>query len=419
VVPSVAAARGFNVRFCPQCGAPVVAAARFCVECGVCFDVLKIAATGSASTRSATAGEQAPARLPSSTLTPFVATFGAILAVGILVAYGVMRQIPQREALLASASQQASQASPVQNARQLPPGHPAIQLPTEAREFIASIARKAEANPRDLAAWDKYGDVCFRAAAFDSSYYPKASTAYAHVLKLNPDDLDALRGVGNIDFDQHKYDEAIAAYEHYLSKKPDDPEVRTDLGTMLLSSGSADQAVVQYHKVLETRPNFFEASFNLGIAYGQMNELDAARAAFEKAKVLAPDADARNRVTQMLAELGGATIAASQGGSKPVQFASAASADSSGFKGAMERMLRDLPIAGPKVASVQWPSARRARVLMDNFPMDQMPPFAAAKFMSDLRTGIGEVKSAHDVRAPVEIDICDAASGRVMQSVTE
>ena len=85
----------------------------------------------------------------------------------------------------------------------------------------------------------------------------------------------------------------------------------------------------------------------------------------------------------------------------------------------MERMLRDLPIAGPKVASVQWPSATRARVLMDDFPMEQMPPFAAAKFMSDLKAGIGDVKTAHGVRAPVEIDICDAASGRVMQSIKE
>lgn len=421
MVLSAAAARGFNVRFCPQCGASLAAAARFCVECGVRLNAPE-SALSLTPPRASGAGEQPPISLRSATLAPFAAAFGTILAVGILVAYGVMRQIPQREALLSPASQQVSQASPaspVQDARQLPPGHPAIQLPKEARDFISSIARKAEANPRDIAAWDKYADVCFRAAAFDSSYYPKSASAYAHVLQLDPDNLDALRGIGNIDFDQHKYDEAIAAYEHYLSRKPDDPEVRTDLGTMLLSSGSADQAVLQYRKVLETHPNFFEASFNLGIAYGQMNELDAARTAFEKAKVLAPDADARNRVTQMLAEMSGAAIPALQGSSKPAQAASAVSADSSSFKGAMERMLRDLPIAGPKVASVQWPSATRARVLMDNFPMDQMPPFAAAKFMSDLKNGIGGIKSAHNVRAPVEIDICDAASGRVMQSVTE
>ncbi len=411
------------MRFCPQCGAPLVAAARFCVECGRSLGdadgvgagvaPLAVPSLGSA----LTTGNPAAAPRPQA-LGPFAAIFGAIMAVGILVAYGVMRQIPQREALLASAPQQAPQQSSVQDARQLPPGHPTIQLPREAREFIANIERKAEAKPKDLAAWDKYGDVCLRAAAFDSSYYPKASSAYAHVLKLDPDNLDALRGVGNIDFDQRKYDEAIAVYEHYLSRKPDDPDVRTDLGTMLLSSGSADQAVLQYRKVLETRPKFFEANFNLGIAYGQMNELDLARAAFEKAQTLAPDAEARSRVTQMLAELNGAPSSA--GSTKPTQVASVVgSAGATSFKGAMEQMLRDLPIAGPKVASVQWRSATRARVLMDNFPMDQMPPFAAAKFISDLKTGIGEVKSAHDVNALVEIDLCDAASGRVMQSVRE
>jgi tetratricopeptide (TPR) repeat protein len=342
------------------------------------------------------------------------------MAVGILVAYGVMRQAPQRDALLSSlTSQAASQPSPIQNSQQLPRGHPAIQLPKEARDFIAGVAHRAEASPRDLAAWDKYGDVCLRAAAFDTSYYPRAAAAYAHVLKLEPDNLDALRGIGNIDFDQHKYDEAIAAYEHYLSRMPDDPEVRTDLGTMLLSSGSPDQAILQYRKVLETHPNFFEASFNLGIAYGQMNELEAARNAFAKAKTLAPDADAKNRVVQMLSELDAGPMAVTQAGSNPEQGGSGRSADSSSFKEAIERMLHDLPIAGPKIASVQWPSATRARVLMDNFPMDQMPPFAAAKFKSDLRNGIGGVKSAHNMRAPLEIDICDAASGRVMQSVTE
>ena len=338
------------------------------------------------------------------------------MAVGMLVAYAVMKQLPQREALLSQSSQQDSPR--VQDTTKLPAGHPTVQLPKEARDFISSIARKAEANPHNLAAWDKYGDVCFRAAAFDASYYSTSQSAYAHVLKIDPDDLDALRGIGNIDFDQHKYDEAIAAYEHYLSKRPQDPEVRTDLGTMLLSSGSADQAVLQYRKVLETHPNFFEANFNLGIAYGQMNELDAARASFEKAREQAPDADSRNRVIQMLAELGSATMPAA-GRLKPGPAAPVVSADSGSFKDAVERMLRDLPIAGAKVASVQWPSATRARVLMDNFPMDQMPPFAAAKFISDLKSGIGGVKSAHDVRAPVEIDICDAASGRVMQTVTE
>lgn len=409
-----------NVRFCPQCGSHVMSAARFCVECGERLDgpASMSQAAPSAPGQGTSAGDPRPIP-PWLNLVPFGATFSAIVAVGILVAYGVMRQLPQREALRSSAPQQTSESSQsVQDATQLPAGHPRIQLPKEARDFISNLERKAEANPDDIALWDKYADVCLRAAAFDPSYYAKSANTYAHVLKLDPDNLDALRGVGNIDFDQRRYDEAIAAYEHYLSKRPDDPEVRTDLGTMLLSSGSADQAVLQYRKVLEMHPRFFEATFNLGIAYGQMHQLDAARSAFEKAKELAPDAEARNRVTQMLAEVGGNSIPAAQG-SKPTQSVKVPATDSNSFRTAMEQMLRDLPIAGPKVASVRWASATRARVLMDDFPMDQMPPFAAAKFMSDLKSGIGDVKSAHDVRAPVEIDICDAASGRVMQSITE
>jgi hypothetical protein len=56
---------------------------------------------------------------------------------------------------------------------------------------------------------------------------------------------------------------------------------------------------------------------------------------------------------------------------------------------------------------------------MNNFPMDQMPPFAAAKFTADLKAGIDRAKGTYKIATPVEIDLCDAASGRVMQSVTE
>jgi tetratricopeptide (TPR) repeat protein len=400
------------VHFCSQCGTARVAAAKFCVQCGASFEDL-VATSQATSNRSS---EPSQRSVPSPTLGPFAAAFATIMVVGILVAYGIMRQIPRRDALLLSRSQSDAESASLKETQQLPPGHPAIQLPKQARDFIAKIAADAAANPRNLTAWDRYGDVCSRAAAFDSSYYPKAAAAYAHVLKMAPDDLDALRGIGNIDFDQRKYDEAIAAYEHYLSKKPDDPEVRTDLGTMLLSSGIPEQAIAQYRKVLETHPNFFEASFNLGIAYGQMNQLEAARTAFERAQKLAPNDGARNRVAEMLAQLGGSAIPASQQDS--TQHGSELSSNG-GFEDAMERMLRDLPIAGPKIVSVQWPSARRARVLMDNFPMEQMPPFATAKFTSDLKNGIAEVKSAHRVSDHIQIDICDAASGRVMESITE
>jgi tetratricopeptide (TPR) repeat protein len=447
------------VRFWPQCGAPVIAGARFCTDCGEYLAAVGAVPSPAAEATMGAGGALAPpapivtARRATvaagigenqHVIAPFAFVFFAILAVGVAVTILIMRQLPARERVLASTPAESAMSSSAQGGasaggastndgtasasdstgaasekRGLPPGHPQVELPKQARDFIAQIAQKAESKPSDIAAWDQLGDVCERAAVFDSSYFAKAQDAYAHVLKLDPDNLDALRGVGNIDYDQRKYDQAIAAYEHYLSKKPDDPDVRTDLGTMYLSTGNADQAVVQYGKVLETHPDLFEANFNIGVAYAQMNNVPQARTAFERALKLAPNDNTRARVNQMLASLNGGGVPSAAGATKQQAAANSPASNPDTFQGAIELMLRDLPIAGPKVASVQWPSQNDARVLMDNFPMDQMPPFALAKFTGDLKSGIARIKAAHHITKEVKVDICDAASGRVMQSVNE
>jgi hypothetical protein len=51
--------------------------------------------------------------------------------------------------------------------------------------------------------------------------------------------------------------------------------------------------------------------------------------------------------------------------------------------------------------------------------MDQMPPFARQKFLSDLKTGIASAKKSFKVSGKVEVDLVDGANGRVMESVTE
>ena len=434
------------MHFCPQCGAPVITGARFCIECGENLAAFGAASSSAAEVPLGAGGAIAPPA-PSGTarsatvIAPFALVFFALLGAGVAIAMLIMRQLPARERVLASTPAESVSSSSAEGAsandgttsasdtgatsekRGLPPGHPQVELPKQARDFIAQIELKTKFKPNDVAAWDQLGDVSERAAVFDSSYYTKAQNAYAHVLKLDPDNLDALRGVGNIDYDQRKYDEAIAAYEHYLGKKPDDPDVRTDLGTMYLSTGNADQAVVQYGKVLESHPDLFEANFNIGVAYAQMNNVAQARTAFERALKLAPNDNTRARVNQMLASLNGGP-AANESNQPATNQQQAAAANSPApnpdtFQGAMEQMLRDLPIAGPKVSSVQWPSQNDARVLMDNFPMDQMPPFAKAKFTGDLKSGIDRIKAAHHISGAIKVDICDAASGRVMQSVNE
>jgi tetratricopeptide (TPR) repeat protein len=389
--------------------------AKFCVGCGAAVTAPAAAADAGGADASrpplAPASDAAPA-LPQFTPT-FVGVFAAIFAIGLAATVFIMRQAPRREQALAKAA--------TGTAGNLPPGHPQmIKIPDEARKFIDSLKAKADAAPKDIAAWDRFGDAAERAAMFDPSYYPKAEDAYAHVLKLDPDNLAALRGVGNIDYDRRRYDEAIAAYEHYLSRKPDDARVRTDLGTMYLSSGNADVAVVQYKKVLAAHPNFFEAYFNLGVAYAEMDNKLLARNYFLKARALAPDDKTKGEIDQMLATIGaggpaGESVAASSSSSGGT---AATIGSATTFHGAFEQMARGMAIAGPKVHGVQWTDEKHARLLMDNFPMDKMPPFAAARFLEDLKAGTGEAMRSHNVQGPVTVDITDAASNRLMQSVT-
>jgi tetratricopeptide (TPR) repeat protein len=455
------------MRFCPQCGAPLLAGAKFCVECGRALDV---AAPGAGETVRIGAAN----RGRNSITTAFVFVFVLITIVGLGAAAWIYEKTPEavREQVAtappsapapgagapaaspasnAPASDQNAAANPAAGGSQnggLPPGHPTVELPTEARSFVDKIERDANARPKDVVAWNKFGAVAMRAAMFDQSYYGKAQDAYGHVLKLDPDNLDALRGIGDIDYDKQLYDEAIAAYEHYLKKKPDDPEVRTDLGTMYLYTGNADQAVVQYKKAIASKPGFFQAYYNMGIAYAQVSQADEAAATLKQALAFAPDDTARDQVKQLIAKLNGAPAA-----SAPNQAASAATASAQkqaaaakspaaasssaasvamakaspaapasaedDFHDAVEEMIRGLPIAGPKVTSVEWPDKLKAKVFMDNFPMDQMPPFAKTKFETDLKAGIDTAKKDNKIASPVEVNIVDSASGKVMETITQ
>jgi len=492
------------MRFCPQCGAALLAGAKFCVECGRALDT---AAPGAGET---SAGRGVRIRGTPIT-TAFVLVFVAITVVGLGAAAWIMLRTPEavREQLASAPTQPnapgaagaagspsaaSSSAPPItanpaaggSEAGGLPAGHPKIELPTEARSFVDKLERDAQAKPKDVAAWNKFGAVSMRAAMFDQSYYGKAEEAYAHVLKLEPDNLDALRGIGDIDYDKQLYDEAIAAYEHYLKKKPDDPEVRTDLGSMYLYTGNADQAVVQYKKAIASKPGFFQAYYNMGIAFAQMNKPDEAAATFNKALTVAPDDTARDQVKDLLAKLSGAPQASasmqaasaatpaakSQVAGVPAAVKSVAAASTSAaaaksapapkvaaaantesapksteaasspaaspaiakaaaspaataaptaddFHNAVEDVVRGLPVAGPKVTTVEWPNKLEAKVFMDNFPMDEMPPFAKEKFLTDLKTGIDTAKKDNNISSPVEVNIVDGASGKVMETLTE
>jgi len=203
---------------------------------------------------------------------------------------------------------------------------------------------------------------------------------------------------------------------------------------MYLYTNNADQAVIQYKKAIAIKPDMFQPYYNLGVAYGEQGDKGDSAIAFTKAISLAPDDDRKNQATQAFTKYTGmsadqatkvastlpaAGAASAASGATSATGASASNSTGTTFHSSFEEMIRNIPFAGPKVSAVNWPENHKAMVMMDHFPMDQMPPFAKDKFLGDLKSGIDSAKAANHVTDQVEVDIVDAQSGRVMQSVTQ
>ena len=401
-------------RFCSQCGAKLLSGAAFCVECG-----------------ERQPGVRAPRRgfsIPVQRWAPLLVVLAVVAIGGGAVVLGVLSpKVPP--------SVPRHDAPPVADAAAggaLPENHPPITIPDQVKQAIRDMAQKAAAAPDDMDTWKHLAEVQYRAGQLEHEYLTQAAESYRHVVDREPDNLDAIRALGNIAFDQQQPGVAVELYQRYLKQKPDDLDVQTDLGTMYLAAGKSDQAIQQYESVLKTNPSFFQAQFNLAIAYRSLNQPDQALAALEKSRAMAPDDKTRTQVDQLLARLKGQPVpepvaageapagqAAGQAPAAPAPAVVAPAAATGTFQGDAEGLFRQNPIMGPKVQRIEWAGAETAKVYLRDFPMDQMPEGMRSMFMDRMKGRIKDRKEAYKVTQTTRFDLVDDASGRVMGTITE
>src|SRR5262245_5509138 len=351
-----------TVRFCPQCGAKTAPQANFCAGCGEALPNT----TGNLAKQTRTA--LAPSR---STL---VAGF-VVLSLYLLIGTGLWVFVLQSQPFPSTATL-AGEGQASKGGSTLLQDHPQVSLPEEAKKLLAELAEKANAAPQEVKTWKTLAEAQSRAARLDSSYRSAALSSYRHVLELAPNDLDALRGVGNVYYDFEEYAKAIEYYEKYLTFNPEDPGVRTDLGTMYLYANDADRAISEYQAVLAKKPDFFQAYFNLGIAYQEKGVPDKARESLARAKALTTDKNIQGKIDEVLAQVGGPA---------PTPTAApAADPARSPFQRAVEKLFRGHEIMGPRVSRIEWPAPAEARVFFQNFPMAGMPAEVRERFLGKL-----------------------------------
>jgi tetratricopeptide (TPR) repeat protein len=335
--------------------------------------------------------------------------FGGVVTVGAVAVLLGMRSAPPPATIPPRAEPAAAGA--------LPEGHPPLSIPDDVRQTLDRMAENAKQRPDDVELWKQLGFAQYRAGQVDRSYLDAAAETYGHVLSLQPNDLDALRALGNVAYDRESGDAAIQYYKRYLELKPGDASVLTDLGTMYLSSQKVPQAIETYEAVLAADPKFFQAQFNLAIAYRQSGDADKALDALRKSKDIAPDDETRKRVEDLLARVTGVPPAAPQGGAP--QGGAAPGGAAPGLRAGVEAIFRSHPIVGPKLDRIEWPDEHSAKVIVRDFPMDGMPPMVRERFAERIRSGLRDQKKEHSIDGALRVELVDAASGRVMETVVE
>jgi tetratricopeptide (TPR) repeat protein len=394
-----------EVRFCSQCGAQITPQANFCAFCGAPLP---------GSHPSASRQPQSSSPISTPALLPGLLVFTFYLLTGLGLWLFVLRTQPFPTTAPADGGGQASQGGSA-----LPQNHPEIVLPEEAKKILAELVEKANAAPQDLQAWKTLAEAQARAARLDSSYRSASLSSFRHVLELAPNDLDALRGVGNVYYDFEEFDKAIDYYQKYLTLRPDDASVRTDIGTMYLYSNNIDRAIAEYQTVIAKKPDFFQAYFNLGVAYQEKGDAEQARTFLLKAKSLTTEKTIQERIDQVLAQFSGENASpATPTSTTPPASTSQMNPALSPFQQAIEQLFRSHNIMGPRISRIEWLTAKKARVLFQNFPMSGMPAEVRERFLGKLRTQINEVKIANKVSDPVIIELIDADTNQLMDTLS-
>lgn len=383
-----------TARFCPQCGTKTIPKANFCTNCG---EPLGGQAGGQQAKKSAAPSLIGARRLP----LPGLVVLSCYLAVGIGLWVFVLRTEP-----FAPTPTRSTQASTGGSA--LPQDHPQVSLPEEVQGRIAELVAQANAAPQDPNAWRTLAEVQFRASQLDASYRSAALASYRKLFELVPNDLDALRGLGNVYYDLEEHHQSIEYYQRYLALDPDNASVTTDLGTMYLYTGQVDRAIALYQSVLAKQPGFFQAHFNLGVAYQEKGLPEQAAASLQQAKSLTDNTAVQARIDQLLAQF--------SNGTAPSQ--TVASTQVSPFQQAVESLFRAHEMMAPKIVRIEWPSQTQARVFFRNFPMAGMPQTVRDNFREKLRGQLIDAGQKAGISGLATVELIDIDTQQVMETLT-
>jgi len=127
---------------------------------------------------------------------------------------------------------------------------------------------------------------------------------YRGILKKDPNNLQALIGIGNLYFDTKQDLLAIESYRKALALDPSNANVRTDMAICYRRSGNPVQAVEELKKAISTSPRHAQSRYNLGVILVQdMHDIEGGIKAWEALLENVPDYPYRDNLKAEIARM--------------------------------------------------------------------------------------------------------------------
>ncbi|MFA6148251.1 MAG: tetratricopeptide repeat protein [bacterium] len=127
---------------------------------------------------------------------------------------------------------------------------------------------------------------------------------YKEILRKDPNNLQALVGIGNLYFDTKQDLLAIENYRKALAIDPMNTNVRTDMAVCYRRSGNPVKAVEELKKAISTSPKHAQSRYNLGvILLYDMNDLEGGIKAWEALLENVPDYPYRDNLKAEIAKI--------------------------------------------------------------------------------------------------------------------
>lgn len=202
----------------------------------------------------------------------------------------------------------------------------------------------------------------------DPNVLMQAVDEYKKVLQLKPDYPDALLGLAGLCMDAGINDQASKYYESYLKVRPDDLDTKTDYALSLVEGNKLDLA----EKILLeniSKEKSLKNILALSLVYKAKNNIPQALDLANQALALATTTEDKENVNEFIVSINKIN--------KP---------DTTNLSPAklIESYFREHQIIGPKVSQIVWKGLNQVNIVLNNFPIENMPSFAKDKLISNI-----------------------------------